>query len=94
MRHDLKQHYLIGGAAGFAGAAGALYSGVLSSFGLLELLVAYLAGVVLSYIIGWGKEHIWDASGRGTVDKLDLRRTWQGGAAGAAIPVLIFLMTH
>lgn len=87
MRKDLKLHYIVGAVIGAAVAELALRYLPLED--APKLFVSYALGCAAAYAIGWAKEHLWDAKGHGVVDALDLRRTWQGGAAGAFFPVAL-----
>jgi hypothetical protein len=91
MRKDLKLHYVAGAAVAAAVSRVAI---LLSTLPLeLTLPLAAVLGVGAAYAVGWAKEYLWDAKGKGVVDALDLRRTWQGGILGAALAVIISLVS-
>lgn len=52
---------------------------------LAQPLPAALLGLLAGERAGWAKEYVWDASGRGTVDRADYLHTARGAALGALL---------
>lgn len=92
MRSDYKKHAWAGGGVGLVVGlvSGYLLTGLLPL--LVVLLLAWGLGTAAAYAVGWGKEYLWDASGRGQVEREDLRYTWKGGAVGALLAVFVVFL--
>ena len=52
---------------------------------LAEPVPAALVGLLTGERAGWVKEYVWDAGGRGTVDRADYLHTLRGALAGAVL---------
>lgn len=78
-------------AAGYAGTllGQALHPAVAAVLGFVaefrHPVLAGLLGLVAGERAGWVKDYVWDASGRGTVDRDDYLFTGRGAVAGAAV---------
>lgn len=56
---------------------------------LSQPVPAALLGLVAGERAGWVKEYVWDAAGRGTVDRGDYLWTGRGAIAGALAGALV-----
>lgn len=56
---------------------------------LAQPVPAALLGLVAGERAGWVKEYVWDASGKGTVDRDDYLWTGRGAIAGAVAGALV-----
>lgn len=78
-------------AAGYAGTllAEARHELAAALLGLVaefrHPVFAGLLGLVAGERAGWIKDYVWDASGKGTVDRDDYLFTGRGAVAGAAV---------
>ena len=102
MSPDQKLHALLGAvfagvctfsAAHLAAALQPLLPALLHP--LAQPLPAALLGLLAGERAGWAKEYVWDASGRGTVDRADYLHTARGAALGALLGgALVALTVH
>lgn len=92
MARDKQLHLIVGLLSAWAVA---VCVGVLSQAGaawwpdalqvLGDPVAAALLGLLVGERAGWVKEYVWDAAGRGTVDRGDYLWTGRGAIAGALL---------
>ena len=101
LRYDLKKHVIAGAALALVFT---LATGTLLSWAAPLLpawwppqanpIFAALIGWVLAERIGWGKEYVWDASGRGNVDRDDYLYTGRAALLGAVVGACVLFAAH
>lgn len=87
LRDDLRKHVIVGLAAGAVGAV-VSFALLTLAFGLDTLPALALAvalGAVGGAALGYAKEYLWDARGRGTVDREDFLYTGRAAIVGAVL---------
>lgn len=97
LRQDLQKHLTVGALAAFVVTLAVTPQAqgvVLAHEWFLAALIGAVAGFVSAAALGWAKEYLWDARGRGTVDRLDYLTTGRGGGLGAAAGLLVVVALH
>lgn len=61
---------------------------------LAQPVPAALLGLLAGERAGWVKEYVWDAGGRGTVDRADYLHTMRGAAAGAMLGAVLVALVQ
>lgn len=84
LRPDLKKHVIAGTGIAFVVAL-ALGLAVHLQWLAMSPVSCAIIGLTSGSAVGWLKEYVWDASGRGTVDRSDYLYTARGAIIGAVL---------
>ena len=93
LRPDLRLHLTGGFVVALVATLAVGYGAPLLPWwpGGADPVFGALVGAAIGVAVGWGKEYLYDASGRGTVDRRDFLVTGRGAIVGATVGLGVLL---